>query len=152
VTAAEHDRQTRIDRLTAAARRRTATAEQHAEKTIRGMLRNGEQITFRGVQRRSGLSLDFLYTNTTIRTRIEHARDAQTTGAPAPQAQPTPDGGEGTVVRVLTAQLQAAKRQYRIDTDELRRQLAAATGEILALRERIRTLEYHLVGNPSGPT
>lgn len=143
MTAAEPDRQTRIDRLTAAARRRTATAEQHAEKTIRRMLRNGEQITFRAVQRRSGLSLDFLYTNATIRSRIEAARDAQTARAPAQPAQPTPDGGEGTVVRVLTAQLQAAKRRYRIDTDELRRQLAIATGEILILRERVRSLECH---------
>jgi Family of unknown function (DUF6262) len=148
VTAAEHDRQTRIDRLTAAARRRTASAEQHAEKTIRRMLRNGERITFRGVQRRSGLSLDFLYTNTTIRARIEAARSAQTTRTPPPPPQPSPDSSEGTVVRVLTAKLQAAKRQYRIDIDELHRQLALATGEILTLRERIRALEHRHAGAP----
>jgi Family of unknown function (DUF6262) len=142
VTAAEHDRQTRIDRLTAAAKQRSATAEQRAEKTIRRMLRDGEQITFRGVQRRSGLSLDFLYTNITIRARIEAARSAQTTRTPASLPQPSPDSGEGTVVRVLTARLQAARSQYRIDTDELRRQLALATGEILTLRERVRVLEH----------
>lgn len=141
MTAVEHDRQTRIDRLAAAARQRTARAEQHAEKTVRRMLRDDERITFRAVQRRSGLSLDFLYTNTTIRARIETAREAQTTRTPAPPT-PTPDSSEGTVVRVLTAQLQAAKRQHRIETDELRRQLAIATGEILVLRERIRALEH----------
>lgn len=140
MTAAEHGRQHRVDRLTAAARLRTAHAEQHAEKTIRRMLRDGQHVTFRGVHRRSGLSLDFLYTNPTTRGRIRAARDAHTNPAGAPPAAAL-DNSEGTVVRVLTAQLQAVKRQHHRDTDELRRQLAAATGEILALRERLRVLD-----------
>jgi hypothetical protein len=141
VTASGHDRQSRIDRLTATARRRTEHAAQHAEKNIRRMLRDNEAITFRGVQRRSGLSLDFLYTNPTVRARIEAARDAQAGRTPAPPMPASTDSAEGTVVRVLTAQLQAAKRQHRHDTEELRRQLAAATGEILVLRERVRMLD-----------
>jgi hypothetical protein len=38
-------------------------------------------------------------------------------------------------MRVLTNQLQAAKRAHRHETDQLRQQLATATGEILLLRE-----------------
>jgi hypothetical protein len=141
VTASDQQRQQRIDRLTAAARRRTRQAEQHAEKTIRRMLRDRDAITFRGIHRRAGLSLDFLYTNPTIRARIHAAKHAQNSRGAAQPAPVSADSSEGTLVRVLTAQLQAAKRKHCHDSDELRRQMAAATGEILALRERIRVLE-----------
>lgn len=138
MTAAEHEGQQRIDRLTAAARLRTAHAEQHAEKTIRRMLRDGQHVTFRGVHRHSGLSLDFLYTNLRVRSRIETVRDTQPRPATAPADAAGADTSDGTVIRVLTNQLQEARRRYRDDTDELRRQLAVATGEILVLRERVR--------------
>jgi uncharacterized protein involved in exopolysaccharide biosynthesis len=85
------------------------------------------------------MSLDFLYSNANIRARIEAARDTHTTNAaPSPPQVPTLYSADGTVIRVLTAQLQAAKRQHHNDTDELRRQLAAATGEVLALRKRLQ--------------
>jgi hypothetical protein len=51
---------------------------------------------------------------------------------------------------VLTNQLQAAKRAHRNDADQLRQQLATATGEILVLRERVRSLETRTVGKPDG--
>ncbi len=140
MTGAEPDRQQRIDRLTAAARQRTQGAQQHAEKTIRRMLRDQQAITFRAVHRESGLSLDFLYSNDTVRSRIEHTRGAQSEPiASAPQ--PTSDSSDGTVIRVLTSRLQAAKRDHRHEVDDLRRQLALATGEILVLRERVRVLD-----------
>jgi hypothetical protein len=141
VTAAEHERQQRVDRLAAAARQRTARAERHAEQTIRRMLRDGQQVTFRGVHRRSGLSLDFLYTNPMTRARIYTARDTPTSPTTAVSASPVIDRSEGTVVRVLTGQLQALKGKYRRDIDELRCRLAAATGEILSLREQARALQ-----------
>jgi hypothetical protein len=135
------DRQQRVDRLTAAAKARTQRAQQHAEKTIRRMLRDRQPITFRAVHRESGLSLDFLYGNETVRSRIEHARHA---ASPRPAGRPShtnSDSSEGTVIRVLTTQLQAAKRAHRDDVEGLRRQLAIAAGEILLLRERVRALD-----------
>ena len=141
MTASDHDRQTRVDRLTAAARQRTQRAEQQAEKTIRHMLRDRQAVTFRAVHRRSGLSLDFLYSNANIRARIEAARDTHTNAAPSPPQTTTPRSADGTVIRILTVQLQAAKRQHHNDTVALRRQLAAATGEVLALRECLRARE-----------
>jgi hypothetical protein len=41
------------------------------------MIKAGEPVTFRGLAARAGVSLDFLYRNTAIRTRIEHHRSAQ---------------------------------------------------------------------------
>jgi hypothetical protein len=148
MTGAEPDRQQRIDRLTAAARQRTQRAQQHAEKTIRRMLRDQQAITFRAVHRESGLSLDFLYSNDNVRSRIEHARSAQGGRIVSPPRPASSYGSDGTVIRVLTNQLQAAKRAHRHEADQLRQQLATATGEILLLRERVRSLETREVGKP----
>jgi hypothetical protein len=115
------------------------------------MLRNGEKITFRGVQRRSGLALDFLYTNTTIRTRDRNRPRRPDHRCPSPASTAHTRRRRRNRGPRADRPTSAAKRQYRIDTDELPRQLATAAGEILALRDRIRTLEHHLVGNPSPP-
>jgi hypothetical protein len=144
------DRQQRVERLTAAAKARTHRAQQHAEKTIRRLLRDQHAITFRAVHRESGLSLDFLYSNDTIRTRIEHARRAQSGPILSPPRPAGSDSGDGTVIRVLTNQLQAAKRAHRHEAGQLRQQLATATGEILLLRERLRSLETRKAGKPDG--
>jgi hypothetical protein len=150
VTGTAPDRQQRVERLTAAAKARTQRAEQHAEKTIRRMLRDQQSITFRAVHRQSGLSLDFLYSNDTVRSRIEHARDAEGGRTVSPPRPTSSDGSDGTVIRVLTDQLQVAKRAHRHEADQLRQQLATATGEILLLRERVRSLETREAGKPEG--
>jgi hypothetical protein len=141
MTGTAPDRQQRVQRLTAAARARSQRAQQHAEKTIRRMLRDQQPITFRVVHRESGLSLDFLYSNDTVRSRIEHARGAQGGQTVSPPQSASSDSSDGTVIRVLTNQLQAAKHVHRHEANQLRQQLATATGEILLLRERVRILE-----------
>ena len=143
------DRQQRIERLTAAAKARSQRAEQNAEKAIRRVLRDQQPVTFRGVHRESGLSLDFLYSNDTVRSRIEHARGAQGGRVVSPPRPASSDGSDGTVIRVLTNQLQAVKRAHRREADQLRQQLASATGEIL-MRDRVRTLEAGEAGKPDG--
>jgi hypothetical protein len=150
MTGTPPDRQQRVERLTAAARARIQRAQQHAERTIRRMLRDQQPITFRAVHRESGLSLDFLYSNDNVRSRIEHARGAQDgRTVPSPRAT-SGDSSDGTVIRVLTNQLQAAKRAHRHQADQLRQQLAIATGEILLLRERVHSLEERAAGKPDG--
>jgi hypothetical protein len=150
MTGTAPDRQQRVERLTAAAKARTQQALQHAEKTIRRMLRDQQSITFRAVHRESGLSLDFLYSNDTVRSRIEHARGTQGGPTVSPPRPTSNDSGDGTVIRVLTNQLQTAKRAHRRETDQLRQQLATATGEILVLRERVRSLEIRPTGQLDG--
>jgi hypothetical protein len=53
---------------------RTAAATARAEAALTAMIKTGEPVTFRGLAARGGVSLDFLYRNTAIRTRIEHHR------------------------------------------------------------------------------
>lgn len=114
---------------------RTAAAAARAENTLVAMIKEGEQVTFRGLAARAGVSLDFLYRNVGIRSRIEQHRAARP-ARPEPAGDP---GGEHatSVVRTLTAQLADLKRRHREETAELRRALEQAHGENLLLRRRL---------------
>lgn len=113
---------------------RTAAATARAEKTLVAMITDGEQVTFRGLAARAGVSLDFLYRNAGIRSRIEQHR----TACPE-RPQPAAATGEhaSSVVRTLTAQLADLKRRHREETAELRQALEQAHGENLLLRRRL---------------
>jgi hypothetical protein len=99
------------------------------------MIREGEQVTFRGLAARAGVSLDFLYRNAGIRARIERHRTARLS-RPEPAADA---GGEtaSSVVRTLTAQLSDLKRRHREETAVMRQALEQAHGENLLLRRRL---------------
>lgn len=85
-----------------------------------------------------------------VRSRIEHARGAPGGRVVSPPRPASSDGSDGTVIRVLANQLQAVKRAHRHEADQLRQQLATAAGEILRLRERVRSLENREAGKPDG--
>ncbi|MGH3275106.1 MAG: DUF6262 family protein [Streptosporangiaceae bacterium] len=114
---------------------RTAAATARAENTLVAMIREGEQVTFRGLAGRAGVSLDFLYRNAGIRSRVEHHR----TALPARPEPATGTAGENasSVVRTLTAQFADLKRRYREETAALRQALEQAHGENLLLRRRL---------------
>ena len=115
---------------------RTATATARAEAALTAMIKAGEPVTFRGLAARAGVSLDFLYRNTAIRTRIEHHRSAPPRPQPAPAALPGQDLS-ASVVRTLTAQLAELRRRHREETTALRQALEQAHGENLLLRRRL---------------
>jgi Family of unknown function (DUF6262) len=126
---------TNLQKATAA---RSAAAAARAEAALAAMIKAGEPVTFRGLAARAGVSLDFLYRNTEIRTRIEHHRSAR----PPRQQQPAPAALPGqdhpaSVVRTLTAQLAELKRRHREETTALRQALEQAHGENLLLRRRL---------------
>ena len=115
---------------------RTAAATARAEAALTAMIKAGEPVTFRGLAARAGVSLDFLYRNTAIRTRIEHHRSAPPRPQPAPAALPGQDLS-ASVVRTLTAQLGELRRRHREETTALRQALEQAHGENLLLRRRL---------------
>jgi hypothetical protein len=123
------------DNLRAAAQRKSQATTKRAETALRTMIRSGEAITFRGVARTAGCSIDFLYGNPELRRRIEHLRAQQSKPSPPPAA--TDPGTDSNVIRALTAQLAEVRRRHREDIDELRSALAAAHGENLQLRRRL---------------
>ena len=104
------------------------------------------------------MSLDFLYTSTELRQRIQQLRDQQRTqpGGPATR-HAAADGPETTssVVATLTAQLTDLRHRHHEETTRLRRELEAAHGENLALRRRVNRRQLnspaprHALGSPS---
>src|SRR5712675_3447480 len=135
-----------LENLKAAAAARTAATTARADAGLREMLRTGQPITFRGLARRAGVSLDFLYSSTALRQRVQQLRDQQRTqpGGTAPCSDTAGDqaGSAGpepasSVAATLTAQLTDLKRRHREETARLRRELEAAHGENLLLRRRL---------------
>lgn len=124
------------ENLRAAAQRKSQATIKRAEAALRQMIKNGEPITFRGVARTSGCSMDFLYGNPELRRRIEHLR-AQQQNNPSPPAAATDQNADSNVIRALTAQLADLRRRHRDEIDELRTALAAAHGEDLQLRRKL---------------
>ena len=112
-------------RQAAAAKREAAIAR--AEAGIRTLAKTGQPVTFRAVAAAGGVSVDFLYRHPDLRARIERLRGHKP--APARQA-PSRDQATSSVVATLTARLTELRRELA----ETRAQLAAAHGELLALR------------------
>ncbi len=134
------DKPGNVANLKAAAAARTTAAVTRAEAALARMTRSGEPVTFRGVARTAGVSLDFLYRSTALRDRIAHLRDRQRT-VPATTTRPATAPGDpaqvSNVVAALTAQLAEARRRHREETTALRQALEAAHGENLLLRRSL---------------
>jgi uncharacterized protein DUF6262 len=115
-------------RQAAAAKRDAAIAR--AEAGIRKLTKAGQPVTFRAVAAAGGVSVDFLYRHPGLRARIERLRSHKP--APAGHAPPGEPGNPAasSVVATLTVRLTELRR----DLAETKAQLAAAHGELLALR------------------
>jgi hypothetical protein len=123
---AEQDRIATL-RQAAAAKRDAALAR--AETGIRTLLKAGQPITFRAVAAAGGVSVDFLYRHPELRARIERLREHKPT--PTRHVTPgEPSDHASSVVATLTARLTELRRELA----ETKTQLAAAHGELLALR------------------
>jgi Family of unknown function (DUF6262) len=127
------------ENLRAAAQRKHQAATERAQSALEALIAAGEPITFRGLAKRAGMSIDFLY-RSTLRARVEQVRAEQQHTPPAP-AQPDPELNEPpsqtNVVRALTAQIAELKQRHRAETEELQAALAAAHGENLELRRQL---------------
>jgi hypothetical protein len=144
-----------LENLKSAAAARTAATATRADAGLREMLRTGQPVTFRGLARHAGVSLDFLYSSNTLRQRIQQLRDQQRTqpSGVTSHHDTTGDSHAGnaspetasSVVATLTAQLTDLRRRHREETTRLRRELEAAHGENLILRRRLAT------GHDPGP-
>jgi hypothetical protein len=128
-----------IGNLQAATARRHQAAVTRAEAGLEKLIRSGRQITFRGVAKAAGVSLEFLYNHPQLRSRIEHMRAQQqaTATAARPAADPGTASQVSSVVRTLTAELTTSKARHRAEVAQLREALAAAHGENLLLRRRL---------------
>ncbi|MGO9081228.1 MAG: DUF6262 family protein [Streptosporangiaceae bacterium] len=130
--------QRRADALRRAAQAKRQAATARAEASIRKLIKNQQEISFRAVARTGGISLDFLYANADLRGRIEALRARQATKAPAvPAGSSRPDAG---VADALTARLREERAARLAAVRDLEDKPAAAHGELLRLR---RVLQQH---------
>ena len=127
------------ENLRAAAQRKHQAATERAQTALDVLITAGEPITFRGLAKRAGVSIDFLY-RSPLRARVEQMRAEQQQTPPAhvqryPELDESPP--QSNVVRALTAQINELKRRHRSETEQLQAALAAAHGENLELRRRL---------------
>lgn len=124
------------ENLRQAAARKSAAARTRAEQGLQHMVWAGQPVTFRGLAKTAGVSLDFLYSTTDIRNRIEQLRAQHQTTTPSPAAAVGADE-PSSVVRTLTVQLAELKYRHREEVHQLQEALEAAHGENLQLRRRL---------------
>lgn len=125
------------EHLTAAARQRHTETRARAEAALLALSNAGEPVTFAAVARRATVSTDFLYNQPDLRTKINDLRTRR------PHRRTTPEQmsererqSASSAVRALSSQLKELKRRHAEEVGELRKALAVAHGENLALRRR----------------
>jgi hypothetical protein len=128
----------RADALRRAAPAKHQAATSRADAAIRKLVKNQQEISFRAVARTGGISLDFLYASTDLRSRIESLRARQVCEAPDPGD--TAGRREASIVDSLTARLRQERTARLAAVRELEDKLAASHGELLRIR---RILQQH---------
>lgn len=123
------------DNLRAAAQRKRAEATDRAETVLTELVRTGQPVTFRGLAKTAGVSVDFLY-RSSLRERIEELR-AAAPAAPAAGEADDRDIAESKVARSLAARLRELKHRHHQEVTQLKDALAAAHGENLELRRAL---------------
>ncbi len=123
--------------LRAAAQRKHHAAVARATTALAALERDGEPVTFRGLAKTAGVSVDFLY-RSPLRARIEKLRAERESAPPAPRVVEVEEAAtQSNVVRALSAQISELKQRHRVETARLRAALAAAQGENLELRRQL---------------
>jgi len=125
------------ENLRGAAQRKHDAAVARATAALEILERDGNPVTFRGLAKTAGVSVDFLY-RSPLRGRIERLRAKRNSSPPEPRpAELSEPATHSNVVRALTAQITELKQRHRTEAEHLQTALAAAHGENLELRRQL---------------
>jgi len=125
------------EHLTAAARKRHTETRARADAALLALSNAGDPVTFAAVARRAKVSTDFLYNQPDLRTKINDLRTRRPHHRKTPEQMTEPEQqSASSAVRALSSQLKKLKRRHAEEVGELRKALAVAHGENLALRRR----------------
>lgn len=128
------------ENLRHAARAKHDAALLKAEKGLKALLRAQEPVTFEGVAAAGGVSKDFLYRVPELRARITKLREQQSPTRRNPVTSQNAQASEldtSSIIRTLTAKLASERASHRQELAELNQALAAAHGQILALKRNL---------------
>lgn len=125
----------RVERLTAAAHRRSTEKVNAAKAAISRLRKAGRPVNFLSVGKEAGVSHSFLYSHPDLRTQIEHLRRAPRISTNAEPASSR--SSDGNLVIVLTQQIGDLKHRHRDEVNALKEAVAKAHGENLALRRQL---------------
>jgi hypothetical protein len=124
--------------LAEATRRRRVNAENAVRRALREARKTSAPVTVASIAAAARVSTDFIYRHPELRPQVEALRRARSSHTSAkPAADPDMAAADSTLVRRLSQQLAAARRQHRQEVAELRQALEAAQGELLLLRRRL---------------
>jgi hypothetical protein len=125
--------------LREAARRRHEQATERATAALARLSAAGAAISFASVARDADVSTDFLYRQPQLRQSIQELR---TTSGARPNAASNEESSSASgPVRALSAQIKALRRRHDEEVTALKKALAVAQGENLALRRRLANFE-----------
>ena len=125
------------EHLTAAARARHTETKARADAALLALSNAGDPVTFAAVARRAKVSTGFLYNQPDLRTKINDLRTRRPHRRTTSEQMTEPEQqSASSAVRALSTQLKELKRRHAEELGELRKALAVAHGENLALRRR----------------
>ncbi|MET7701705.1 DUF6262 family protein [Streptomyces sp. NPDC005485] len=126
--------------LATAARQRRERAESAVEKALREARKTRTPVSVTSIAKAAGVSTDFIYRHPVLRPQVEALRRARRDTAPdEATGHPDAEAASSTLVRRLTQQLATERRKHHEDVAQLQAALAAAHGELLALRRQLQS-------------
>jgi hypothetical protein len=131
-----------VDALAKATAQRRKHAETAVEKALKQARASQEPVSVASIARAAGVSTDFIYRHPTLRPQAEALRRARRSALDGGAGHdPDIEAAASNLVRRLTQQLATERRAHREDTAQFQAALAAAHGELLALRRKLGTQE-----------
>jgi hypothetical protein len=117
--------------LSAAARRKSQTAQRRAKEALCTLDSQGAEITFQAVAHTAGVSRQWLYTQPDLRDEIEQLRAATD---PGEQRVPTRERASENSLRHRNRALLEENQRLRAENAALKDELASVLGELRANR------------------
>lgn len=126
-----------IEALQTATRQRRESAEKAVADALRRARKAGNPVTFTAIAAAAGVSTDFIYRHPDFRSQVEALRNVRAPGrAPAVQDSDV-DAAGSTLIRRLSQELVDQRKKFHSQIADLEQALAAAHGELLAMRRQV---------------
>ncbi|MFC9627893.1 DUF6262 family protein [Streptomyces mirabilis] len=132
-----------VEALAKATKQRHKRAETAVEKALRRARASQQPVSVASIARAAGVSTDFIYRHPALRPQVENLRRARRSASLGDAVHdPDTEAAASTLVRRLTQQLTTERRKHREELAQMQAAIAAAHGELLALRRKLETREW----------